>query len=245
MGATKTVSTSTMVPSSQQFKNVEKGEASSTTCSPKPDSASTETTVTSSTPTSQDTDSDPNVSSTTGLDSKKKVDINKDIKTIKKEFDSLTSFKDKKEIGEELFAPTATIIQQVKPKFNKIEKKPQISSKFDMFNTFNDVKKAKDKLGKEKIISSKEKKDKLKVKQRFQTNDLKDFLAADNKPTIKKAVVPDKKPAESREKVETKRRLSINSENDDSEPKAKIPKIKSDSDGESEAKKPRSEPMKM
>ena len=244
--ATKTVSTSTMVPSSQQFKNVEKGEASSTTCSPKPDSGSTETAVlTSSTPTSQDTDSDPNVSSTTGLDPKKKVDINKDIKTIKKEFDSLTSFKDKKEIGEELFAPTATIIQQVKPKFNKIEKKPQISSKFDMFNTFNDVKKAKDKLSKDKIISSKDKKDKLKVKQRFQTNDLKDFLAADNKSTIKKTV-PDKKPELKKDdKVEVKRRLSINSENDDSEPKAKIPKIKSDSDGESEAKKPRSEPMKM
>merc|ERR1712027_73547 len=154
-----------------------------------------------------------------------------DIKTIKKEFDSLTSFKDKKEIGEELFAPTATIIQQVKPKFNKIEKKPQISSKFDIFNTFNDVKKAKDKLSKEKIISSKEKKDKLKVKQRFQTNDLKDFLAADNKSTIKKTI-PDKKPEPKKDdKGEVKRRLSINSENDDSEqPKAKIPKIKSDSD---------------
>merc|ERR1712087_703856 len=114
-----------MVPTTQQFKNVEKGEASSTTCSPKPDSVLSETVTTSvnsSTP-SQDTDSDPNVSSTTGLDSKKKVDINKDIKTIKKEFDSLTSFKEKKEIGEELFAPTATIIQQVKPKYNKIEKK--------------------------------------------------------------------------------------------------------------------------
>merc|ERR1712079_785021 len=36
--STKTVSTSTMVPSTQQFKNVEKGEASSTTSSPKPDS---------------------------------------------------------------------------------------------------------------------------------------------------------------------------------------------------------------
>merc|ERR1711976_1145952 len=130
--------------------------------------------VTSST-LSQDTDSDPNVSSTWGLDTKKKVDINKDIKTIKKEFDSLTSFKEKKDIGEELFAPSATIIQQVKPKYNnKIEKKPQSSSKYNDIFSVNDVKKAKDK---------------MKVKQRFQTNDLKDFLAADNKPTIKKAVV--------------------------------------------------------
>ena len=243
--STKTVSTSTMVPSTQQFKNVEKGEASSTTCSPKPDSGMTETTVVTSSTPSQDTDSDPNVSSTTGLESKKKVDINnKDIKTFKKEFDSLTSLKEKKEIGEELFAPTATIIQQVKPKYNnKIEKKTSISSRYDIFNPINDVKK-KDKLNKDKILSSKEKKDKLKVKQRFQTNDLKDFLAADNKSTIKKTI-SDKKPEQKKDdKVEVKRRLSINSENEESEPKAKIPKLKSDSDGESEAKKIKSEPMK-
>merc|ERR1712083_1029539 len=139
-------------------KNVEKGEASSTTSSPKPDSLpqalveALTPTVTSSTP-SQDTDSDPNVSSTTGLDSKKKLDINKDIKTIKKEFDSLTSFKEKKELGEELFAPTATIIQQVKPKLNKIEKRPPISSKFDIFGSpFNDLR-TKDKIAKDKIAS--------------------------------------------------------------------------------------------
>merc|ERR1712045_1088017 len=247
--STKTVSTSTMVPTTQQFKNVEKGEASSTTCSPKPDSVLSETVTTSvnsSTP-SQDTDSDPNVSSTTGLDSKKKVDINKDIKTIKKEFDSLTSFKEKKEVGEELFAPSATIIQQIKPKYNnKIERKPQSSSKYNDTFQLGFLKKAKDKTKdiKDRVSSGKDmKKDKMKVKQRFQTNDLKDFLAADNKPTIKKAVVSDKKP-ESREKVETKRRLSVNSENDETEPKAKIPKLKSDSDGESESKKLKSEPMK-
>merc|ERR1712073_239418 len=45
--STKTVSTSTMVPTTQQFKNVEKGEASSTTCSPKPDSVLSETVTTS------------------------------------------------------------------------------------------------------------------------------------------------------------------------------------------------------
>merc|ERR1711976_494658 len=122
--------------------------------------------VTSST-LSQDTDSDPNVSSTTGLDTKKKVDINKDIKTIKKEFDSLTSFKEKKDIGEELFAPSATIIQQVKPKYNnKIEKKPQSSSKYNDIFSVNDVKKAKDKLVKDRGSSAKDiKKDKMKVKQ--------------------------------------------------------------------------------
>ena len=115
---------------------------SSTTCSPKPDSAPSELTTVTSSLTSQDTDSDPNVTSTTGTESKKKVD--KDIKTIKKEFDSLTSFKEKKEMREELFAPTATIIQQVKPKYEKIEKKTNSSSKFDLF----DVKKTKDKFHK-------------------------------------------------------------------------------------------------
>merc|ERR1712203_1217264 len=95
--STKTVSTSTMVPSAQHLvKAVEKGEASSTTCSPKPDSALSELTTVTSNISSQDTDSDPNVTSTTGTESKKKVD--KDIKTIKKEFDSLTSFKEKKEM---------------------------------------------------------------------------------------------------------------------------------------------------
>ena len=84
----------------------------------------------------------------------------------------MTSFKDKKEMREELFAPTATIIQQVKPKYDKIEKKPNSSSKFDLF----DVKKAKEKLHKDKLLSSKEKKDKLKVKQK---NDLKGFLTAE------------------------------------------------------------------
>merc|ERR1712098_741675 len=185
---------------------------------------------------------DPNVSSTTGLDSKKKLDINKDIKTIKKELDSLTSFKDKKELGEELFAPTATIIQQVKPKLNKIEKRPSISSKFDIFGSpFNDLR-TKDKIAKDKL-ASKDKKDKLKAKQRFQTNDLKDFLAADNKSTVKKTIrtSPEKKPEIKKdEKVDTKRRLSTNAENDDLEPRTKIPKLKPDSDTEPEAKKVKS-----
>merc|ERR1712141_238656 len=157
------------------------------------------TTVTSSL-SSQDTDSDPNVTSTTGTESKKKVD--KDIKTIKKEFDSLTSFKDKKEMREELFAPTATIIQQVKPKYDKIEKKPNSSSKFDLF----DVKKAKEKLHKDKLLSSKEKKDKLKVKQK---NDLKGFLTAEapirklNEKKSETSVLSIKK----EEKTDAKRRL--------------------------------------
>merc|ERR1711963_200431 len=175
--ATKSVSTSTIVPSNLQFKNVEKGEASSTTCSPKPDSIM-ETSVTSSTLSSQDTDSDPNVSSTTGLDTKKKLDLNKDIKTIKKEFDSLTSFKEKKELGEELFAPTATIIQQIKPKLNKIEKRPPISSKFDIFGSpFNDLRKdkpAKDKSTVKKTIrTSPEKKPEIKKDEKVDKVDAK------------------------------------------------------------------------
>ena len=235
--STKTVSTSTMVPSAQnQTKAVEKGEASSTTCSPKPDSALSELTSVTSSLSSQDTDSDPNVTSTTGTESKKKVD--KDIKTIKKEFDSLTSFKDKKEMREELFAPTATIIQQVKPKYDKIEKKPNSSSKFDLF----DVKKAKEKLHKDKLLSSKEKKDKLKVKQK---NDLKGFLTAEapiRKLNEKKSETSQSVKKE--EKLDAKRRLSVNSELDDLEPKSKVAKLKSESDCESEAKKLKTEPMK-
>merc|ERR1711874_578310 len=241
--STKTVSTSTMVPSAQHLvKAVEKGEASSTTCSPKPDSAPSELTTVTSSLTSQDTDSDPNVTSTTGTESKKKVD--KDIKTIKKEFDSLTSFKEKKEMREELFAPTATIIQQVKPKYEKIEKKTNNSSKFDLF----DVKKTKDKFHKDKLLSSKEKKDKLKVKQK---NDLKGFLTAeatirkDPKKELDERKVGEKKPeAKKEEKLDGKRRLSVNSEADDLEPKSKVAKLKSESDCEFEAKKLKTEPMK-
>merc|ERR1712107_387488 len=99
------------------------GEASSTTCSPKPDSALTEV---SSSPTiqapPQETDSDPNVTSTTGTQ-KKKLDANRDIRTMKKELDSLTSLKEKRDLGEELlFAPSATIMQ-AKTKYDKSEKK--------------------------------------------------------------------------------------------------------------------------
>merc|ERR1712213_246939 len=74
--STKTVSTCTMAPGnlSHPHIGVEKGEASSTTCSPKPDSALTEI---SSSPTiqapPQETDSDPNVTSTTGTEQKKKL----------------------------------------------------------------------------------------------------------------------------------------------------------------------------
>merc|ERR1712233_53214 len=102
--STKTVSTCTMAPSTHPHPlhtNVEKGEASSTTCSPKPDSALPEVSSTTALVPPQETDSDPNVTSTTGIESKKKLDINRDIKTIKKEFDSLTSFKEKKDLVEE------------------------------------------------------------------------------------------------------------------------------------------------
>merc|ERR1719394_2034858 len=111
--STKTVSTCTMAPGnlSHPHIGVEKGEASSTTCSPKPDSALTEV---SSSPTiqapPQETDSDPNVTSTTGTEQKKKLEANRDIRTMKKELDSLTSLKEKRDLGEELlFAPSATI----------------------------------------------------------------------------------------------------------------------------------------
>merc|ERR1712233_199613 len=135
------------------------GEASSTTCSPKPDSALME--VTSSPtlqPPPQETDSDPNVTSTTGTEQKKKQEANRDIRTMKKELDSLTSLKEKRDLGEELlFAPSATIMQ-AKTKYEKSEKKkPSSSSAHDILK---DVKRAKESLHKDKIKSNREKKDK-------------------------------------------------------------------------------------
>merc|ERR1711874_739489 len=233
--STNTVSTCTMALSTHPHPlhtNVEKGEASSTTCSPKPDSALSEVSSTTALVQPQDTDSDPNVTSTTGIESKKKLDINRDIKTIKKEFDSLTSFKEKKDLVEEsLFTPTATIMQAVKPKYDKKDKRTSSSSRLDIFNTIKDVKRAKDNLHKEKIKSNKEKKDKMKVKQK---EDLKDFLTATA--TIRKEAKREKEEKKELEKKtdvkedksENKRRLSINSEVDDSEPKTKIPKLNND-----------------
>merc|ERR1712059_43814 len=214
--STKTVSTCSMVPRTlPPQNNVEKGEASSTTCSPKPDSALSE--VTSSLPQIEphETDSDPNVTSTTGSsESKKKIESSRDIKIIKKELDSLTNFKEKKDLGEELlFAPTATIIQAVKPKYDKKDKKSNSLSKMDVFSTLKDVKRVKDSLQRDKIKINKEKKDKMKVKQK---NDLKDFLSATA--TIRKEAKKDredkKKEPEKKEEVkkeeksEHKRRLS-------------------------------------
>merc|ERR1711915_1035058 len=190
----------------------------------------------------QDTDSDPNVTSTTGIESKKKMDtINRDIKTIKKELDNLTSYKEKKDLVEEsLFTPE--IMQAVKPKYEK-EKR----SGGTLFNTIKDVKRAKESLHKDKLKSKQEKKDKMKVKQK---NDLKGFLTAtatitatirkeakreERKETEKKVDVKD-------EKSEHKRRLSINSEFEENEPKAKIPKLNSEVD--TEIKKVKTEAMK-
>merc|ERR1712014_364381 len=194
---TKTVSTCTMAPGnlSHPHIGVEKGEASSTTCSPKPDSALTEV---SSSPTiqapPQETDSDPNVTSTTGTEQKKKPNS----------------------------IPAHDILK--------------------------DVKRAKD-----KIKSNREKKDKMKVKQK---NDLKDFLSAtatirkeakkeESKKEEKRDQQPEVKKQESKneEKPVQKRRLSSNSEVEEAEPKSKIPKLKVESDCEPEVKKLKSEPM--
>merc|ERR1712226_622546 len=252
--STKTVSTCTMAPGniSQPHIGVEKGEASSTTCSPKPDSVLTE--VTSSPtlpPPPQETDSDPNVTSTTGTDQKKKQEANRDIRTMKKELDSLTSLKEKRDLGEELlFAPSATIMQ-AKTKYEKSEKKkPSSSSAQDILK---DVKRAKESLHKDKIKSNREKKDKMKVKQK---NDLKDFLSATA--TIRKEAKKEearkdekrdqpadikKQESKTEDKPMQKRRLSSNSEMEEVEPKSKIAKVKVEGDCEPEVKKLKSEPM--
>ena len=252
--STKTVSTCTMAPGniSHPHIGVEKGEASSTTCSPKPDSALME--VTSSPtlqPPPQETDSDPNVTSTTGTEQKKKQEANRDIRTMKKELDSLTSLKEKRDLGEELlFAPSATIMQ-AKTKYEKSEKKkPSSSSAHDILK---DVKRAKESLHKDKIKSNREKKDKMKVKQK---NDLKDFLSAtatirketkkeEARKDEKKDQQPDVKRQESKteDKPMQKRRLSSNSEIEEAEPKSKVAKLKVEGECEPEVKKLKSEPM--
>merc|ERR1712210_219152 len=81
------------------------------------------------------------------------------IRTMKKELDSLTSLKEKRDLGEELlFAPSATIMQ-AKTKYEKSEKnKPSSSSAHDILK---DVKRAKESLHKDKIKSNREKKDKI------------------------------------------------------------------------------------
>merc|ERR1712183_381700 len=252
--STKTVSTCTMAPGniSHPHIGVEKGEASSTTCSPKPDSALME--VTSSPtlqPPPQETDSDPNVTSTTGTEQKKKQEANRDIRTMKKELDSLTSLKEKRDLGEELlFAPSATIMQ-AKTKYEKSEKKkPSSSSAHDILK---DVKRAKESLHKDKIKSNREKKDKLKKQDK---SDLKDFLSAtaiirkeakkeESRKDEKRDQPPEMKKQESKteDKPMQKRRLSSNSEIEEAEPKSKLAKLKVEGECEPEVKKLKSEPV--
>ena len=243
--STKTVSTCTMAPGSLSHPHigVEKGEASSTTCSPKPDSAAAE--VSSSLPAAPpvETDSDPNVTSTTGTEHRKKQEANRDIRTMKKELDSLSSLKEKRDLGEELlFAPSATIMQ-AKSRHDKKEKKSSTST----HDILKDVKRAKESLHKDKVKSNREKKDKMKVKQK---NDLKDFLSATA--TIRKEAKREKEEKreqdkklepKTEDKPMQKRRLSSNSEIEEAEPKSKIPKLKSESECEPEVKKIKTEPM--
>merc|ERR1712228_833188 len=111
-----------------------------------------------------------------------------------------------------------------------------------------DVKRAKESLHKDKIKSNREKKDKMKVKQK---NDLKDFLSAtatirkEARKDEKRDQQPDVKKQESKteDKPLQKRRLSSNSEVEEAEPKSKIPKLKVEGEGEPELKKLKSEPM--
>merc|ERR1712243_24633 len=162
----------------------------------------------------------------------------------KKELDSLTNLKEKRDMGEDLlFTPSATIMQ-AKAKYDKKDKKPPSSTQ----DILKDVKRAKESLHKDKIKSNREKKDKMKVKQK---NDLKDFLSATA--TIRKAEakrekeekreLQDKKlEPKTEDKPIQKRRLSSNSEIEEAEPKSKIPKLKSESECEPEAKKIKTEP---
>merc|ERR1712037_135470 len=137
---------------------------------------------------------------------------------------------------------TATIMQ-AKTKYEKSEKKkPSSSSAHDILK---DVKRAKESLHKDKIKSNREKKDKMKVKQK---NDLKDFLSATA--TIRKEAKREKEEKreqdkklepKTEDKPMQKRRLSSNSEIEEAEPKSKIPKLKSESECEPEVKKIKTE----
>merc|ERR1712130_693290 len=129
-------------------------------------------------------------------------------------------------------------------------KKPSSSSAHDILK---DVKRAKESLHKDKIKSNREKKDKMKVKQK---NDLKDFLSATA--TIRKEAKKEearkdekrdqpadikKQESKTEDKPMQKRRLSSNSEMEEVEPKSKIAKVKVEGDCEPEVKKLKSEPM--
>merc|ERR1712113_1358268 len=86
-------------------------------------------------------------------------------------------------MGDVLFSPTATIVQAMKPKVDKLNLEKLKEKKMDIFNINKDVKRAKESLsGKEKIKSNKDThKHKMKAKHE---NELKDFLSATA--TIKK-----------------------------------------------------------
>merc|ERR1711997_1223475 len=162
---------------------------------------------------------------------------------MKKELDSLSSLKEKRDLGEELlFAPSATIMG-AKSRHDKKEKKSSTST----HDILKDVKRAKESLHKDKVKSNREKKDKMKVKQK---NDLKDFLSATA--TIRKEAKREKEEKreqdkklepKTEDKPMQKRRLSSNSEIEEAEPKSKIPKLKSESECEPEVKKIKTEPM--
>merc|ERR1711874_727563 len=193
--STKTVSTCTTAPSTTPValtisSSIEKVEPSSTTCSPKLDSSGQPTIqeVTSSTGV-QETDSDPNVTSTTkepGNDLKDKSGKGKIESVVGKDpIKNIAMLKDKKDLKEDLlFAPTATIVQAIKPKVDKLKDWEKLKEKkMDIFNINKDVKRAKESLsGKEKLKSNKDThKHKMKAKHE---NELKDFLSATA--TIKK-----------------------------------------------------------
>merc|ERR1712200_375627 len=197
------------------------GEASSTTCSPKLDSApGVHSKLEISTV--EETDSDPNVTSTTkdiGVEKKKQELLtSKDpIKMMRKDLDSL-SYRDKKEIKEELFAPT--LIQST-PKLLK--------KQLDTSELMSRDKRSKD-------TPTWEDKQKLKDKHKHKMkhdNDLKDLFSATatiRKETVKredkKEIKEDLRKKDDEHNKDKKRRLSSNSEQDESiEPKSKHAKV--------------------
>merc|ERR1712200_77081 len=197
------------------------GEASSTTCSPKLDSApGVHSKLEISTV--EETDSDPNVTSTTkdiGVERKKQELLtSKDpIKMMRKDLDSL-SYRDKKEIKEELFAPT--LIQST-PKL--LKKQLDTSELMSRDKRRKDTPTSKDK---QKL------KDKHKHKMKHD-KDLKDLFSATatiRKETVKredkKELKEDLRKKDDEQNKDKKRRLSSNSEQDESiEPKSKHAKV--------------------
>merc|ERR1712240_343661 len=120
----KTVSTCTIAPATipiPQYKNVMKGEASSSTCSPPiPDTVLPEVSSSTASISPQETDSDPNVTSTTNIESQKNFKTNKMV------------LKQKNDLKDFLIA-TATIRKEQEKKTDVVKENKSVNKRSSSF----------------------------------------------------------------------------------------------------------------